>query len=90
MEVKTIEIEEGYPLQVVTKRIASYRPLFNKQHKRRVKDCLVYLCRVLPPNEPSLNILFGLASFSIANKLSDKQYDLAIKFIRYWEDKGVL
>lgn len=90
MEVKTIEIEEGYPLQIVTKRVASYKPLLNKQRERRVRDCLVYLCRVLPPNEPSLNILFGLASFSIANKLSDKQYNLAVKFIYYWQEKGVL
>jgi len=90
MEVKTIELERGYPLQIVTKRIVSYKPVRNKDGDIRYKDALMYLCRVLPPNEPSLPVIFGLASFSINNNLSEKQRKLADKFIYFWEEKGIL
>ncbi|MBO7696277.1 MAG: hypothetical protein J6T10_26875 [Methanobrevibacter sp.] len=90
MEVKTIELEKGFPLQIVTKRIISYKPIRNKDGDIRYKDALTYLCRVLPPNEPSLPVIFGLASFSINNNLSEKQRKLADKFIYFWEEKGVL
>lgn len=90
MEVKTIELEKGYPLQIVTKRVVSYKPIRNKNNCMKYKDALIYLCRVLPPNEPSLPVIFGLASFSINNNLSEKQTKLAAKFITYWEEMGVL
>ena len=63
MEIKTIELEKGYPLQVVTKRVISYKPNYNEYGERKIVDCLMYLCRVLPQNEPTLNILFGLAIY---------------------------
>lgn len=91
MEIKTIELEKDYPLQIVTKRVVSYKPIYNKNGERLLKDCLVYLCRVLPQNEPTLNILFGLASYSLKNGgLTNKQRELANKFIEYWTEKGVL
>ena len=91
MEIKTIEIDEGYPLQVVIKRVISYKPIYNSEIKRLLKDCLIYLCRVLPQNEPTLSILFGLASYSLSNNgLTEKQAKLANKFIKFWTEKGVL
>lgn len=90
MELKTIEIEKGYPLEIVCKKIHSYKPIRNDFGQIKYKDALVYLCRVLPPNEPSLQVIFGLASFALNNSLSTKQAKLADKFISFWEDKGVL
>ena len=91
MEIKTIEIDEGYPLQVVTKRVVSHKPIYNNKGERLLKDCLIYLCRVLPQNEPTLNVLFGLASYSLNNNgLTEKQAKLANKFIKFWTEKGVL
>ena len=90
MEIKTIEIEQGFPLEVVNKRISCYKPIRNSNGEMRYKDALVYLARVIPPNEPTLQVIFGLASFALNNKLSKKQAELADKFIRYWSEKGVL
>ena len=90
MEIKTIEIDEGYPLQIVYKKVMSYKPIGNKNGYAQYKDCLVYLARVLPQNEPSLPVVIGLASFSLNNELSEKQRKLADKFIDYWKAKGVL
>lgn len=90
MEVKTIELEEGFPLQIITKRVKSYKPIRNDAGKILYKDALKYLFRVLPPDEPSLDIILGLASFATANNLSEKQAKLADKFIKYWVERGVL
>ena len=90
MEKKTIFLEEGYPLEVVTKRVKSYKPVRNEKGSILYKDALKYLFRVLPPDEPSLDIILGLASFATANNLSDKQAKLADKFIDYWQKRGDL
>lgn len=90
MEKKTIFLEKGYPLEVVTKRVKSYKPIRNEEGSILYKDALKYLFRVLPPDEPSLDIILGLASFATANNLSDKQAKLADKFIDYWQKRGVL
>lgn len=90
MEKKTIVLEKGYPLEVVTKRVKSYKPIKNENGSILYKDALKYLFRVLPPDEPSLDVILGLASFATANNLSDKQAKLADKFIDYWEKKGIL
>lgn len=89
MEKKTIMLEkEGYPLEIVTKRVTSYKPIRNSEGSILYKDALKYLFRVLPPDDPSLDIILGLASFATANNLSDKQAKLADKFIDYWEKEG--
>ena len=90
MEKKTIFLEKGYPLEVVTKRVKSYKPIRNEEGSILYKDALKYLFRVLPPDEPSLDIILGLGSFATANNLSDKQAKLADKFIDYWQKRGVL
>lgn len=90
MEKKTIVLEKGYPLEVVTKRVTSYKPIKNEKGSILYKDALKYLFRVLPPDDPSLDVILGLASFATANNLSDKQAKLADKFIDYWEKRGVL
>ena len=90
MEKKTIVLEKGYPLEVVTKRVKSYKPIRNENGSILYKDALKYLFRVLPPDEPSLDVILGLASFATANNLSDKQAKLADKFIDYWEKRGIL
>lgn len=90
MEIKTIEIDKGYPLQIVNKKVMSYKPIPNKNGYTQYKDCLVYLARVLPQNDPALPVIIGLASFSLNSVLSEKQRKLADKFIDYWTEKGVL
>ena len=90
MEIKTIEIDEGFPLEVVNKKVMCYKPKRNKEGRMQYKDCLVYLARVLPQNEPTLPVIIGLASFSLNNVLSEKQRKLANRFIYYWEEKGIL
>ena len=91
MEKKTIMLEkEGYPLEVVTKRVTSYKPIRNSEGSILYKDALKYLFRVLPTDEPSLDIILSLASYATANNLSGKQVKLAEKFIDYMEKRGVL
>lgn len=89
MEVKTIT-QDGFIYEVVTRKITTLKPVRTKG-EIKYADALFYLVRVLPYNEPSLEIILSLASFARGKGgLSPKQAQLADKFINYWEEQGVL
>lgn len=88
METKTIE--DKYPFKWVEKRIKVKKPIRNKKGDLLYKDALVYLAKVLRQDQPDYPLIFGLASFSIANRLSDKQAKKASAIIRFYESEGVL
>ena len=82
MEVKTIT-QDDFIYEVVTKKITTLKPVRTKG-EIKYADTLFYLVRVLPYNEPSLEIILSLASFARGKGgLSPKQAQLADKFINY-------
>ena len=78
MEVKTIEIDKGFPLQVVKKVITCFKPIRNEKGGMQYKDLLQYLVKVLPQDDPSYSVVLSLASYSTT------------KFIKYYKSKGGL
>lgn len=83
-------MEEKYPYEIVIKRTKSKKPIRNEQGALLYKDALKYLLRVIDQDEPSYDLILGLASFATANKLSEKQALKADEIIYYFERKGVL
>ena len=75
----------------VTKKVTSYRPLLGIGRGIRTLDALVYLSRVIPQDEPSLQAIYSLIGFELNNgELTEDKVRLASKIIDYWVKEGVL
>lgn len=86
MENKPIIEKDGYLYQIVRKVVKSYKPIRNKEGSIKYSDALQYLVRTLPQDHPSYNTILSLASYASCNNgLTQKQRDLANKFISWYE-----
>lgn len=56
----------------------------------KISEILIYLVKVIDPDAPDFDLILGLASFSVANKLTDRQMTKAIKIFKYYIKVGVL
>lgn len=86
MENKTIFEKDGYMFQLTRKVTRTYRPIRNQCGKIRYSDALQYLVRTLPQDHPSYKTILSLASYATSNNgLSEKQRELADRFISWYE-----
>lgn len=77
-------------LKWVENKVFSLKPERNKEGCMYYADALKYLVRVIEQNSPHFDLVLGLASFAVANHLTDKQAKKASEIIKYYEEKGVL
>lgn len=82
--------KEDRVLKWVENKVSSLKPERNKEGYIYYDDALKYLVRVIEHNSPHFDLVLGLASFAVANHLTDKQSQKAAEIIRYYEEKGVL
>ena len=89
-EKKTGNREPKHILEWVENKTYSLKPKRDMEGRIYYTDALKYLLRVIEQNSPHFDLVLGLASFAVANHLSDKQAKKANEIINYYEEKGVL
>lgn len=86
MENKPIIQKGSYLYKLERKVVKTYRPIRNKNGIIKYSDALQYLVRTIPQDHPSFNTILSLASYATSNNgLSEKQTELAKKFIQWYE-----